>query len=60
MGMNAEEARAFYAMTNSVGFSDAKWLDAAEMREWVEKSETEPMLAVGPVGSSPKLSYLSF
>lgn len=35
MGMNAEEARAFYAMTNSVGFSDAKWLDAAEMREWV-------------------------
>lgn len=35
MGMNPAEARAFYAMTNSVPHSDAKWLDAAEMAQWV-------------------------
>lgn len=35
MGMSAEQARAFYAMTNSVPFSQAKWLTAADMRQWV-------------------------
>lgn len=35
MGMTAAEARAFYAMTNSVGHQDAKWLTAADMRQWV-------------------------
>ena len=35
MGMTAAEARAFYAMTNSVGHEDAKWLTAADMRRWV-------------------------
>ena len=35
MGMSAEGAKAFYAMTNSVPFEDAKWFGAAEMARWV-------------------------
>ncbi len=36
MGMSAQEADAFYAMTNSVPHQSAKWLNASEMRAWVE------------------------
>jgi hypothetical protein len=35
MGMNLPQAQAFYAMTNSVSFSQAKWLSGAEMGRWV-------------------------
>lgn len=35
MGMTTAEASAFYAMTNSVPNADAKWLSAADMRQWV-------------------------
>ena len=35
MGMNADQASAFYAMTNSVPFEQAKWLTAADMGQWV-------------------------
>jgi hypothetical protein len=35
LGMSEPEARAFYAMTNSVPNADAKWLGAAEMGRWV-------------------------
>jgi hypothetical protein len=35
VGMSEAEARAFYAMTNSVPNHDAKWMTAAEMRQWV-------------------------
>lgn len=35
MGLGTEEARAFYAMTNSVPNADAKWLTAQEMARWV-------------------------
>ncbi len=35
MGMSAERAREFYAMTNSVPHRSAKWLDATEMRSWL-------------------------
>lgn len=35
MGMGAGQALAFYAMTNSVPFSQAKWLSGAEMARWV-------------------------
>lgn len=35
MGMPEAEARAFYAMTNSVPNADAKWLSAADMGKWV-------------------------
>jgi len=35
MGMSVEEATAFYAMTNSVPFEQARWLNASEMAHWV-------------------------
>lgn len=35
MGMSADQAGKFYAMTNSVPFSQAKWLTAADMGKWV-------------------------
>lgn len=35
MGMAAPHARAFYAMTNSVPFEDARWLTGAEMAGWL-------------------------
>ncbi|TCM18929.1 hypothetical protein EDF56_104464 [Novosphingobium sp. PhB165] len=35
MGMDAGEARAFYAMTNSVPFESALWFGSAEMGRWV-------------------------
>ncbi|GAA4642826.1 hypothetical protein GCM10023115_07930 [Pontixanthobacter gangjinensis] len=35
MGMGVSRAKAFYAMTNSVGFRDAKWLNARDMRGWL-------------------------
>jgi hypothetical protein len=44
MGMSETEARAFYAMTNSVPNADAKWLTAADMGQWVhlDGAETPP------------------
>ena len=35
MGMAAAQAKAFYAMTNSVPNAQAKWLTAADMGQWV-------------------------
>lgn len=35
MGMTDEDARAFYAMTNSVPHSGALWLKGSEMAHWV-------------------------
>ena len=35
MGMPEGEAKAFYAMTNSVPFESAKWLGANDMAQWV-------------------------
>lgn len=35
MGMSAPEAAAFYAMTNSVPHNSAKWLNSADMGQWV-------------------------
>lgn len=49
MGMDAAGARAFYAMTNSASFAEAKWLDAAEMRRWV---------GAGEARSAPRIAYL--
>lgn len=53
MGMADSQARAFYAMTNSVGFDEAKWLDAAEMRRWLGQQAAQP--APRP---EPRLAYL--
>lgn len=35
MGMSAQDAIAFYAMTNSVPFESARWLTGVEMAGWV-------------------------
>jgi hypothetical protein len=40
MGMDEAEARAFYAMTNSVRHASARWLDGAEMAKWVRLDST--------------------
>src|SRR5688572_32921422 len=48
MGMSAERAAAFYAMTNSVPFEEARWLDGAEMRAWIAAAEP----------AAPRLAYL--
>ncbi len=44
MGMTDPQARAFYAMTNSVPNADAKWLTAADMGKWVvlDQSRSSP------------------
>lgn len=36
MGMSADQARAFYAMTNSVPHASALWLEGGEMARWIE------------------------
>ena len=53
MGMDEGGARAFYAMTNSVGFAEAKWLDAGEMRRWIsdEADQAQPR-------PEPRIAYL--
>ena len=53
MGMTASQAAAFYAMTNSVPFSGARWLTADEMRGWVENGHDQPRAAAVPM-----LAYL--
>ena len=50
MGMSPEAAASFYAMTNSVPFEAARWLDGAEMRRWVEGPAAEPRLAYLDLG----------
>ncbi|MCW1428792.1 alpha/beta hydrolase [Novosphingobium sp. JCM 18896] len=49
VGMSADEARAFYAMTNSVPFSSAKWLSRGDMAQWVRLDRAAPVQA--PVGA---------
>lgn len=49
MGMDEAQARAFYGMTNSAPFAAARWLDAAEMRQWV---------GAGEARSAPRIAYL--
>lgn len=41
MGMGAEQAKAFYAMTNSVPFSSARWFGAGEMAGWVQLDDVK-------------------
>ena len=51
MGLSAEQADAFYAMTNSVPFEGARWLGGAEMRRWIGIEPTaEPRLAYLDLG----------
>ena len=51
MGMNETEAASFYAMTNSVPFESARWLNGREMRGWVRRA------APATVASAPAPQY---
>lgn len=42
MGMSGAEAKAFYAMTNSVPFQSARWFGAGEMAAWVSLDQAGP------------------
>lgn len=58
MGMEVGEARAFYAMTNSVPFEQARWLTGSEMRDWlVDQSGTVVAQEAKPA-PQPRLAYL--
>lgn len=46
MGMDEAEAVSFYAMTNSVPFESARWLDGREMRSWVHRAAVAPRYTV--------------
>ena len=50
MGMDPQQARAFYAMTNSVPFERARWLSAEEMAGWVRLDRPESL------DSAPRLN----
>lgn len=51
MGMTEGEATAFYAMTNSVPFDDALWLDGTQMRRWIgRQTQAAPRLAYLDLG----------
>lgn len=42
MGLSPQQASAFYAMTNSVPFEQARWFGAAEMRRWLGRGNGMP------------------
>lgn len=55
MGMVPADARAFYDMTNSVGFENAKWLTAQDMRRWLgQDAAAKPARPAG----NPVIAYL--
>lgn len=57
MGMEAAQARAFYAMTNSVPFEDAKWLSGAQMAKWLGLELEQDATGQAP-RVAPMLAYL--
>lgn len=50
MGMSSQQARAFYAMTNSVPHHRARWMEAGEMGQWVDRYARM---------RNPRIAYLS-
>lgn len=57
MGFSAEDARAFYDMTNSVPHDSARWLTAQDMRDWIGEGAVTDELQTIEV-ASPRLAYL--
>ncbi|MBN8785400.1 MAG: hypothetical protein J0G98_20260, partial [Terrimonas ferruginea] len=61
MGMSAQQAQAFYAMTNSAPFEKARWLSAGEMRSWVRFGQAAVYsLAARPLAHAPALAPAAF
>jgi hypothetical protein len=71
MGMTSQEAGAFYAMTNSVDYTDAKWLTAQDMRGWLgQKNAVDAAVQIAEIvpvqiaetqvkkHASPRIAYL--
>lgn len=54
MGMSREAAANFYAMTNSVPFESALWLDGSAMRGWLQ-----PGVSPAPAQDASRLAYLA-
>lgn len=57
MGMTPENARAFYAMTNSVPYEQALWFGAAEMRRWLAGGPENQPAPPQPAQPQPALAY---
>lgn len=53
MGMSAEQARAFYAMTNSVPHAGALWLRGSEMARWIVPQAEAPRMAANRTIAPP-------
>lgn len=59
MGMDEAQARAFYAMTNSVPHHRARWLRAGEMRDWVGYRAPVERASAPVRAQNPRIAYLS-
>jgi hypothetical protein len=57
MGMSREDSARFYAMTNSVPFESALWLDGSEMRRWMHTESAAANTAVAAEGDLPQIAY---
>ena len=61
MGMDAEKARAFYDMTNSVPHETALWLTAQDMRGWLGEAPDGTVQVAATADEAkpePRISYL--
>ena len=58
MGMQAEQARAFYDMTNSVPFESALWLTGEEMQDWI--GAATPAASAVSQPAAPNIAYSDF
>ncbi|UIP06837.1 alpha/beta hydrolase [Erythrobacter sp. SDW2] len=57
MGMDESQAKAFYAMTNSVPNEGALWLTAQDMRGWLGEAPQGTITTAAPT-AEPRISYL--
>lgn len=57
MGMTPERAQAFYAMTNSVPYEQARWFGAGEMRRWLAGGPEIQPAPPQPAQPQPALAY---
>jgi len=53
MGMSADGARSFYAMTNQAPHARARWLDAGDMRGWLART-----IGQAANDNAPRIAYL--